>query len=1371
MSTLQDKHLLDLVTTKPTKWCGVTPNYHYSDVYKTEGGNVQSMELFYNFKYFARNAQGWGQMNSRDFSNLCECYTIWRELVGDIAKRARDKQNNVSLVAELIPKRIISATLKGGKEATVKLVNWKDFVVHTELKQKRTEKEFAGIRLRLTVGFKNNEGDDAIISELKEALGSKAPAARPLNSLGDFVQLIIDENEDLRKKPVHKDAPAWRKIALRSLTMGKWRKICGTLKGTHVNMDDSNSGCMHHGSIFNPKNAFAPLLDTVSVWNAEAVKECVDPDNYEMFQYPFNNRHVYRINIDTFLPEDQVNRFFPHIPHPDHVINYEREEYLKPFAQKHFPPEIKVGLRAYREATIGNLGQVRLLSMNNRWEKDSEQEGIYDSKEIAFDDIPGAHLLPNQDEAIRTYDHLVMQKQRDNIPDNTVQEFGKKTRELFQAQVDSKHKKTILNPEWQGAMQYLIQRHGPDRAQHKSAKLRFPKWIVNPEYVQARHRFIISRYMDFEKEIWHEDACIPDSVKSICLWEKQFRAEHRNFSMPQEKMSSNLSPFGDLMASRLSLLETAEEVFTVHTHTMTCILSSLQVFFDTMFHAHVMFAGPARSGKSFTQIKAIANLIPGTFRKLTYETMKAKTGAGSESPYKYSHLAEFFEEILPTTIGISNNTSSKNSTNNTDAEALFKNLLTSGEITFSTLMTDANGKRHLVEQTIKVNSVIIAATNAYFSQIPDAMISRFVTITYQNNERADRGGAVAKVSSKPGIVNDEAKALSRLRWKRDQYLIAKTAYFIQAMAGIVTLDFSCADAVFAIVADAASKEPYCLRGFSDVRKIEQLRFIATPLVCLDAFHKVFDSETSNIKDLDYHPIHFLQILPYLKSTTEHAVFALGNLEHQFEDRIYENVVDALIKNVFKLTPNTLPQPQQQYNSNSHNNNTLSDPFMNDLENDEDDRAHMFPDIQSYVNDGPGPQLMPWRNGYVNDDGPYYCVSFNDIGLAHKQQKTDKHGRVIATDTGSMQANPVKLVIEKLANILGNKMMPSPQTGDIIHAVCELKEKTVSKEIKEYEASDRVGQRAREIIVKRNLPILEFDMENSRLKILKSYVLESFSVDSANKNKLRSCIEKTLSHKYARECELVYGAPHEYYPNIFQTVKIKPNPNAKTLNIINPDYFDDSIKRYSIAALKGVMANNTNVNKDIETNWDEMFASKKSLLIECDLDDYFTYQFLSRNYYTEHECKMDYDLRIPFNHPLVVKKQILNNRSLLKYPDCYKPYFNQKQKRQQQQNNEPELKEAEEEKESTIDIVKQFKKRMKAPAGSAAVVAPDEDFGLHPPALEQAQQQEYISDTDSIHSSLRRVQLIARNPDPDVFEEGAGIDAEEEIINSMFRGYD
>src|ERR1019366_1068987 len=183
------------------------------------------------------------------------------------------------------------------------------------------------------------------------------------------------------------------------------------------------------------------------------------------------------------------------------------------------------------------------------------------------------------------------------------------------------------------------------------------------------------------------------------------------------------SSFADPMVSRMDQLDTIEETFTTHSNILLCILAGFQVYFPTLFHVHVMLAGPPMGGKSRTEHKAAENLIHGTFEFITYESAKAKTGAGSLS---HNQLITFFEEIMPSAIGIGSKDESS------DNVAILKNLMTNGELTYS-VCTIVDGKRINEKQTVKVNSVMIVATNAYFSQMPGGIISRFVTITVQHD--------------------------------------------------------------------------------------------------------------------------------------------------------------------------------------------------------------------------------------------------------------------------------------------------------------------------------------------------------------------------------------------------------------------------------------------------------------------------------------------------------------------------------------------------------------------------------------------------------------------------------------------------------------
>lgn len=1289
-------------TTKPTKWCGVTPNYEYSD--KFFGEETEVMELFVDFsKYFIKNAKGWGQLNFRDHPNMAYQINLFKRVLGGVAEHTKRLMFPTAITAELIPRRPDATQTVSDeemKEILSTLDNRKDYELYEQIKRERLQQEFVGLRLRLAVNFSDFDSDGRRIVRPGEEPDQQADQAMdgegnnniqfsgsirqyrkdPVvlhRSLGEVVNFIINEN--IKDKDKEKRRPQFRnakpKNELHDLNHDSWRRMVTALTGRNRRIDDSNSNCVAPDSVYNPVNAFAPLVDALVVMKLGGDYRCCNGDNYEsftvtalgtkrklIFPYP---QHVYRITVSTFLPEDQDNRYLPHIHQPQHVENIEQSLYItskayNPKELRDLPnnirKQIKLGLPSYRrkEGVTSNSRVRDLMGLSNSLEdsmRDLAVDNInpyeHDSEadeppplEGKEDIIEGLDLLPSIQESELTYKQLVLQKQSINLPDYDIDQFAKESAKQYAAEVNQ-HPQKILNPTWEGGRVFLEENNSGPMLKEKMAALnrQHSKYIINPQWLAAWRRFIISRYIDFERSIWHEDACIPDSVKALCIWERRHllnsngTRNYKNFSMPTPRQTKNLTPFGDLMMTRMIQLDTAQKVFTVHQHIMTGILGAIQVFFDTPFHAHMALAGPPRAGKSYTEQKIAKHLSPGTWRFVTYESMKAKTGAGEYSSYQQSQMLELYEEMLPTVLGIGGHEYS-------DASAMWKNLLTKGELTFSVVVIGPDGVRRNEIQTVKVNNVFVIATNAYFSQIPSAINSRFVTVTYQNDERPDRGGVAAKVSGE-SLVSDQAAELAQYRWQRDQVFTAKMAYFTKgvACAGL-KLDTSAAEAVFAIVADAASREP-SLRGFDDVRKIEQLKYLTQPLANIEAHHIVFDSELSTVKDLDWHPVHFLQLMPYWRTTVEHAVFAIGLIEHQFEDKIKINVLQTLISNIFTEEATSAPTGLITADSYIPRSTaaaaTTSSSRFRQSTLDERTADLLTPEVYEDFNND---QLdMKYDSSIrLKREGQYITVELSRFGLSATTSKRhhdeQNHGKGEASNT----------ILNKLANILASKMRPTPAQGDIIHALQELTQKLMPCD---HVVDEVTGRK-----YTNKIPVLEVDTLNNKLKILRNFVKEATQMQG----KLKQLITKELSHPHAHATELLYGAPQEQFPGLLDTIKIRPNRKAEPLKLINPNYFGQAIRQACEESIAGVTQNR--VHQPITLDWDDMFASHRNLEIDCDLDDYFTLYYNSNLHYTQDELKLDKETELPFNHPLVIKKRVnkimaSSRRQLKEYPDQFK----------------------------------------------------------------------------------------------------------------------
>lgn len=1237
---LENKLKAQQRSIKPYKRCGLNVGYKYGAQFQRD--KTEIMEYSIPLAVFIKNAKGWGQLDYNRHPNYVYYVDMYKLLVGELANRIKNEHYAVAITCELIPRKPNATPLNIDR-----YVNDKDFKLYEQLKHERTQKDYIRMRLRLTANFLRTDDNGMQLVYVQEPQeegvmhNNNRLKVKTLDTLGLFVDDLLISNQKGIEKAI-KFGKFDQLSQIQRLTMNKWREMVAVLTGKNPNkVDDSNSNCISPDSVWNPCIAFPPLIDVLSIAAEGGAIECCNGDNYETLDwdngrrveltFPFDSKYVYRIGALSFTKEDQDTRYLPHVNPPEHFINTEKKAYVEDLAydahkvrglDNNARKGIKIGLPSMRNrSSPANVAQImqsideldtdeleehmRHLAMAARVEDvDSDDEDFKNAHRKLY--IEGIDLLPSIQQATDTYNQITLQKQSGHTPDFDIDEFEKQSRELYKEQVEC-YPQIIGNPAYGTALANKLQEYNLPMDQELSAipldhpfhedPIEVPEQILNPQWKKARHTFLISRYIDFEQNIWHEDAYVPDVIKAICIWERLHVQKHKNFSMPQPHQRKNLSSFADPMVSRMDQLDTVEETFTTHSNILLCILSGLQVYFSTIFHVNIMLAGPPMGGKSRTEQKAAENLIYGTFEFLTYESAKAKTGAG---PLSHNQLISFFEEVAPTMIGIG----TKDGTS--DSVAFLQNLLTRGELTYSVLVIGADGKRTNEKQTVKVNSVMILATNAYFSQMPRPIISRFVTITVQHDERPDRGGVTAKLGGH-NTVKRLAASLAQERWKRDQCFTAKIAYFLKGMSCMLHLNTDCAKAVFAIVAEAAIKEPYCLRGFDDVRKMEQLNMITQVLTSTDGIHTVLDSAISEVKDLPWHPTHFLKILPLLFSKVEHAVFALGLIEHQFEDVIQQNVSSALVKHIF----------------DGDNVNAAADIDMKI----QPDPAH-----RSILSNGQQQQQQPLQTystaQKTHIEAHYTCVNLNRLGISSHKKNSD-----------NSKADSSHSIINKLADILASKMVPTPQIGDIKHTLIELTQKLVQRFVAGPINSN--GFNGSKEMMK--LPVLEIDTLNNELKILTSYIQEH---KGGRKRLLKTCIEQKLSHKYAKKNTFLYGSPMDNRPNVLDLVEVKPG--KEELSLINPDYFQREICKSVIASVQQV---DRSIDP-IKINWDSMFSSTHRTIIDTDLDDYFTHSYNFKNSYTQSDVRDNDKLNLPSNHPHVISTRIkacYDDTLLLEYP--------------------------------------------------------------------------------------------------------------------------
>lgn len=414
-----------------------------------------------------------------------------------------------------------------------------------------------------------------------------------------------------------------------------------------------------------------------------------------------------------------------------------------------------------------------------------------------------------------------------------------------------------------------------------------------------------------------ETADAGDSLRALAGWFKDFLRKNANFCMPNEKYTKNLSRFGDTQAQEAALGDSVWAIHVAHQEVASIRLASLHVYFYSPFHVHTCLLGGPGSGKSNAFQINNARLIPGTTRDIGVESGKAKMTPGKKTDLSI----ETYEDISPSQVGVSNQVKSANgkaaTTSNTDSESMLKYRLTKGRMK-GVYKAVINGVHTMVEVDSFCNTVMLIGMNAILPEIPKSISNRFNNIQFQTRTRMDSNGEEQNTSSKfahghnPTIKPVQASAIRRDQ--RNQVFHAIIQLLV--WAGVFVLNMAVCWLIWSkVLAKAKTKG---LQETGEVRHYERLQMHGETLVVADAIGRVLDAgkespldQKAKFKVEDI--IHFEK---HLYGNTEHAAFALGLLQHQWENPTIHAVEkffkDVLFRENIRKHPNVGGRPRPEF---------------------------------------------------------------------------------------------------------------------------------------------------------------------------------------------------------------------------------------------------------------------------------------------------------------------------------------------------------------------------------------------------------------------------------------------------------------------------
>ncbi len=430
-----------------------------------------------------------------------------------------------------------------------------------------------------------------------------------------------------------------------------------------------------------------------------------------------------------------------------------------------------------------------------------------------------------------------------------------------------------------------------------------------------------------------------------------------------------------------------------------------------------------------------------------------------------------------------------------------------------------------------------------------------------------------------------------------------------------------------------------LSNTTEMRHAERFFMETSQITFGRAVAIVLDSPVSPLAGEPWLDEHILHLEKHLKATVADCVQALGLLEHQWENKIMYQVVCEL--NLFMKL-----QPKEQTNE------------------------------EKYADDhgGPPANIDTWMTGGEQkrpEEEKKYESASNPKSTKNYLEACPAALRTALTMDGA---------ISTLARIIHTRMDPKPQYSDVQYALTALHEIVV-------ELADGATMTGLQF---------QFENNNTRVRLAKKIV------DGNAQNKLRDCVMKAVCTKYAKPQTVLYCQPDPLIPAKFQTLDIKPDPNAPTTTVYNPRYRPAEMVSWTKAYMDGVDGASLKPRENV--NFEEMWTQDQDLVIDVDLDDWGEQKHNENIALCEDEID-----DAPSNNTAILERQIkdtMDNREYAKLKS-YKEWFKMRtedEKKVQMQANPKRY--------SMLEEAEAIKRRRTGPGPVRyfpAVVVPPKDY--------------------------------------------------------------
>jgi hypothetical protein len=332
----------------------------------------------------------------------------------------------------------------------------------------------------------------------------------------------------------------------------------------------------------------------------------------------------------------------------------------------------------------------------------------------------------------------------------------------------------------------------------------------------------------------------------------------RRFSAQFDSVGGDaaLSPFANHLARQVALFDSALGAFRCHTVLLTALLASHTAYQPASrgLRVHVLLSGPFDQSKSFVIDKVAQMSVPGTVAKLQRVTPRAFENGGPvrDEIKLIDELSEIFIEEA----------------SKSDAKAVFKSMLTSGEIHVERSIGAAVTARHDSK-----HSALIVGTNVQIAAIDKAIASRFIVVNTALTAGRDRrdGRNQQDQMERAGQANATAQCVD----------LCNDAQCMQAL--VLLTEAAIADGTLAEV--SLSVLPHVEKAYATAlldgygveltnRQYQQVRALTRTLAIHAALHWLYTDPSSPCRGAPLSVHHILLLQPLLFDSVQLCCVAL-----------------------------------------------------------------------------------------------------------------------------------------------------------------------------------------------------------------------------------------------------------------------------------------------------------------------------------------------------------------------------------------------------------------------------------------------------------------------------------------------------------------